>query len=77
MGICLALSILETGEQSPHGGRPEAIDELIRESFWMTQAELSKAYTWALRNNSQMLRATVESELLYRRSNVVRICRES
>ena len=41
MGICLAIKVLEgraTG--APHGGVDEACDELIRESFWMTDAEI-------------------------------------
>jgi hypothetical protein len=69
MGICLALSILEHGAPGgPHGGWSEAIDELIRESFWMTEPELDRAYSWALKR-SPMLEVAIDVERTRRRGN--------
>ena len=68
MGICLALSILEHGGVTAHGGRPEAVDELIRESFWMTDAELDKAEAWAIRH-SPLLEVAIDVERTRRRAN--------
>jgi hypothetical protein len=66
MGINLALAILEGREKpGPHGGVDEACAELTRESFWMTDDELSRALSWAQRSgngNAHMIIAVVASE---------------
>jgi len=68
MGICLALSILEHGASGgPHGGRCEAIDELIRESFWMTDEEVKRAEAWA-EQHSPLLEVSMEVERTRRAS---------
>jgi hypothetical protein len=68
MGIRLALQVLE-GKASGgrHGGRNEAIDELIRESFWMTDDELARAGAWAIKNDSTPLVAAMAGEAYCRR----------
>lgn len=68
MGINLALEILEHGVcGGRHGGRDEAVDELIRESFWMTESELCRAEAWAAKN-SALLQAAVDAERKCRRT---------
>ena len=67
MGICLALSILENGGVTAHGGRSEAIDELIRESFWMSDRELDRAEAWAI-EHSPLLEVSIDLERTRRRS---------
>jgi hypothetical protein len=72
MGINLALAILEGtahGYSGRHGGRSEAIDELIRESFWMTDEELTRAHRWAVSNGSVALGAAVEGERAKRKTS--------
>lgn len=68
MGINLALDVIE-GKASGgrHGGRDEAIDELTRESFWMTNEEIARAQRWAVQNNSAQLKAAMAEELRIRR----------
>jgi hypothetical protein len=69
MGICLALDILEHGaDGGRHGGPSEAVDELTRESFWMTAAELTRAARWAAVNGSTLLQAVVDAERRTRRA---------
>lgn len=69
MGINLALSILEHGASGGHhGGRSGAIDELIRESFWMTDSEIDRAHAWA-RKHSPLLEVSMDVERTRRRTN--------
>lgn len=69
MGINLALDILDRGaDGGPHGGPAEAVDELVRESFWMTDAELRRAERWAA-THSPILQIVINSERSKRRSN--------
>lgn len=69
MGICLALDVLERGANGGrHGGKPEAVDELVRESFWMTDDELDRAQRWASAN-SAVLQIAIDAERSKRRAN--------
>jgi hypothetical protein len=43
------------------------VDELIRESFWMTEGELDRAARWAA-VNSPLLQAAITDERRKRRS---------
>jgi hypothetical protein len=68
MGINLALQILEgSAHGGHHGGRDEAIDELTRESFWMTDAELERASRWAATNSNSQLQSVIARERQIRR----------
>lgn len=65
MGINLAMAVLTEGaDGGRHGGRSEAIDELIRESFWMTEREIARAQSV----DDRLLRAAMAEELRRRRS---------
>lgn len=68
MGINLAIEILE-GKSSGgrHGGVEEAIDELTRESFWMTNEEIARVQILASRADSAQLKAAMAEELRIRR----------
>jgi len=44
------------------------VDELVRESFWMTDAELRRAERWAA-THSPILQIVINSERSKRRSN--------
>ena len=68
MGICLALSVLEHGYTTEHGGRNSAIEELINERFWMTEGELSRAHALALKH-SPFLELAIDAERSLRRAN--------
>lgn len=74
MGIWLAIRILD-GRAQPcaHGGADEACDELVRESFWMTDAELDHVLDLTRKEpasaHAQVLVPALSSERQKRRQN--------
>jgi hypothetical protein len=73
MGINLAIEILDGRlKTSPHGGLAEAINELMRESLWMTDEEVEYVISIVNKDSDSQKRLLIpvmQAELQTRRKN--------